>query len=271
MEARLMNSRSRGLRESTAYFHLVFMFVGLCVMAMGAYTINSSTSMTISLSLLLIGGIITVISFIGCFGAHLEHTGFLRTYSSATTIALIVQIALVGIIYCHRSQIDFYASSLWDFFNDNDTRFLVDFEQAFHCCGYGSIHDRAVPSTCGLSLDVDSGCKDTIVLLAGVWSEWLIGGLVVLLSLQLITLIIVLVLTVLMERDAKEEEMYLSLISRQNTNHSWFNGNGNGEGPSSGGSYFGRYPQSNWQRSSFHTPNNPPQRVPRYGTFTPTK
>ncbi|KAL0093155.1 hypothetical protein F4703DRAFT_1258080 [Phycomyces blakesleeanus] len=130
MDTRLMNSRSRGLRESTAYFHLAFMFAGLSVMAMGAYTINSSTSITVSLSLLLIGGIITVISFIGCFGAHLEHTGFLRTYSSATTIFLIIQIALVGIIYCHRSQIDYYASSLWDFFNDNDIRFLVDFEQA---------------------------------------------------------------------------------------------------------------------------------------------
>ncbi|KAL0093156.1 hypothetical protein F4703DRAFT_1258118 [Phycomyces blakesleeanus] len=72
---------------------------------------------------------------------------------------------------------------------------------------------------------------------------------------------------------SSEEEMYLSLISRQNTNHSWFNGNMNGEGPSSigivgssnggnggiggnGGSFFGRYPQSNWQRSNFYSPNN---------------
>jgi uncharacterized membrane protein YbaN (DUF454 family) len=49
-------------------------------------------SRTVSIFLLVIGVMITTIGFIGCFGAHLEHTSFLNTYSSITAIALILEL-----------------------------------------------------------------------------------------------------------------------------------------------------------------------------------
>lgn len=61
---------------------------------LGAYLVNSNISRTVSILLLVLGGMITTTSFIGCFGAHLEHTGFLNTYSSITAITLIVQLGI---------------------------------------------------------------------------------------------------------------------------------------------------------------------------------
>lgn len=96
-------------------------------MCKGAYLINSNISRTISILLLTIGILITTTSFIGCFGAHLEHTGFLNTYSSITAIALILElgdlfiflnpppsffpysfylfIVAMGLAYSHTSQV----------------------------------------------------------------------------------------------------------------------------------------------------------------------
>lgn len=66
----------------------------------GAYLINSNTSRTVSISLLILGVIITTTSFIGCFGAHLEHTSFLNTYSSITAIALILELGKCFFLSC---------------------------------------------------------------------------------------------------------------------------------------------------------------------------
>lgn len=60
-------------------------------MYVGAYLINSNTSRTVSILFLIVGVLITTAAFIGCFGAHIENTGFLNTYSSITAIALILE------------------------------------------------------------------------------------------------------------------------------------------------------------------------------------
>ncbi|KAI9353140.1 hypothetical protein BD770DRAFT_393102 [Pilaira anomala] len=105
MDDRIMYKRSQGLREYVASFHLTFMFIGLAVTSIGAYFINSNMSRTVSISLLILGVLITTTSFIGCFGAHLEHTGFLNTYSSITAIALILELVTMGLAYSHKSQV----------------------------------------------------------------------------------------------------------------------------------------------------------------------
>ncbi|KAI7863592.1 Tetraspanin family-domain-containing protein [Spinellus fusiger] len=272
MEPRLMNSRSRGLREPTTYFHTLLMFLGLSVITLGAYTINTSVSPTSSFALLLIGGIITLVSFIGCFGAHLEHTGFLRSYNSTAAILLILQIVCVALLYVRRTQADTYANAIWDFFTENDSQFLVDFETIFHCCGYGSVDDRAAPATCVQHLGFHSDCKSTLITLVSQWHEWIIAGALLLLALQFIALIGAVVLTAFIERDIREEEMYLSLISKQpSSSHIRFSGSviGNSshsEGSSSSGTYFGRHPHTPyWQKPDFHSPP-PQQRISRYGS-----
>ncbi|KAI8888705.1 hypothetical protein K501DRAFT_282597 [Backusella circina FSU 941] len=179
-----MYKRSKRLREFVTSFHLGFMFIGLFILSIGAYLINSNVSRTVSISLLVFGGLVTTTAFIGCFGATLEHTGFLNTSSSIIAITLIVQLILIGLTYVHQSQLDTYASSTWTFFKEKDPDFLLDIEQTLHCCGYASTTDRALPNSCSVKLNTSLACKDTIMTLVDQWHQWLLVLLMSLLVLE---------------------------------------------------------------------------------------
>lgn len=53
---------------------------------------NSSMSRTVSIILLILGVFTATTAFIGCFGAHIENTGFLNTFSSVTAITFILEL-----------------------------------------------------------------------------------------------------------------------------------------------------------------------------------
>ncbi|KAL7321775.1 hypothetical protein PS15m_001509 [Mucor circinelloides] len=259
MDDRVIYKRSQALREYVGSFLLCVMFIGLAITSIGAYLINSTTSKTISIALLVLGGIITLTSFIGCFGAQLENTGFLNTYSSITAIALIVELIAMGLAYTHQLQIDTYGSKSWDFFQQQDSKFLTELEHSLKCCGYGSIKDRAVPKTCAAALNVDIGCKQAVVSYAQQWHQYITIAIIFLLGVQLIALIVSVVLSFIIDRETREEETYMALLSSQNNNHhhSWLNHGESSYSPSNG--YFGRTTRSS-QRS-----------IPRYGSTPSTK
>lgn len=227
MDERIMYKRSRVLREYVASFHLSTMFIGLVFCSIGAYLINSNTSRTVSILFLIVGVLITTAAFIGCFGAHIENTGFLNTYSSITAIALILEFVTLGLLYSHKSELDYYASSIWTFFGDNDARFLLDLERSFKCCGYGWTGDRAVPSTCSVMLGVEVGCRESIVTHIQVYRHWITSFIIALFIIQFIALLVTIILSFIMDRETREEETYMTLLSSQNNLHhhpSWLNG-----------------------------------------------
>ncbi|KAG1084071.1 hypothetical protein G6F42_021945 [Rhizopus arrhizus] len=141
----------------------------------------------------------------------------------------------MGLAYTHQLQIDTYGSKSWDFFQQQDSKFLTELEHSLKCCGYESIKDRAIPKTCAAALNVDIGC------------------------VQLIALIVSVVLSFIIDRETREEETYMALLSSQNNNHhhSWLNHGESSYSPSNG--YFGRTTRSS-QRS-----------IPRYGSTPSTK
>ncbi|KAI9254478.1 Tetraspanin family-domain-containing protein [Phascolomyces articulosus] len=306
MEERFVSRRTRGLREAVAVFHLFLMVAGLAILSLvyyiGAYTINSTFSRTLSIALLAIGGAITIVSFIAYFGAHIEHAGFLKTYSSTTALVLILEIVLVALVYAHRKELDEYGSKAWDFFQENDTPLLRGIEDSLSCCGYNSSSDRLVPSdTCSkLGSDI-IGCKEAVITTFNVWRDWILAIILIIIGLELTALLTSVVLTVMVERDSEEEQAYMTLLSAQGNSHlGWFDhgntssggslasGSGsnnisnNGGGNGSGSPVFGRHPissySSNGSRSNFfYTPRppsyhqqSPHQRVPRYGSTIST-
>ncbi|KAI8142970.1 Tetraspanin family-domain-containing protein [Fennellomyces sp. T-0311] len=187
MEERFVSRRTRGLREAVAFFHLVAMVAGLAILSLGAYTINSSFSRTLSVALLAVGGVIAIISFIAYFGAHIEHAGFLKTYSSTTALLLILEIVLVALVYAHRKELDVYGSKAWDFFKANDVSLLGDIEDTLHCCGYNSPQDRIVNSdTCPKLLPDDSigGCKLAALASFNEWRDWVLAGALIIVGLE---------------------------------------------------------------------------------------
>jgi hypothetical protein len=67
-----------------------------------------------------LGGMMTMISFIGSFGVQLEHIGFLNTYNTITAILLLFEIGIrilalfylfifilviISIVYDYRSKV----------------------------------------------------------------------------------------------------------------------------------------------------------------------
>ncbi|KAI9492731.1 Tetraspanin family-domain-containing protein [Zychaea mexicana] len=299
MEERFVSRRTRGLREAVAVFHLIFMVAGLAILSLGAYTINSSLSRTLSIALLTIGGALTIVSFIAYFGAHIEHAGFLKTYSSTVALLLILEIVLVALVYAHRKELDDYGSWAWDFFQQNDGPLLSQIEDSLYCCGYDSPHDRLVPSsTCKEPLPDTSGCKSAFTASFIEWRDWILAAVLIIVGLELTALLTSVVLTVMVERDSEEEQAYMTLLSAQSNTHGWFDvsnsggslasgsgggggGHGNvGSGNGSSSPVFGRHPLSSYSSAGsrsgfFYTPRPPsyhqqPHRVPRYGSTLST-
>ncbi|KAI7883998.1 hypothetical protein K492DRAFT_174707 [Lichtheimia hyalospora FSU 10163] len=288
MDEGIVSRRTRGLREAITLFHLLVMIVGLGILSLGAYTFNSPFSRTLSLAMLGIGCFITIVSFIAYFGAHIEHAGFLKTYSSTIALVLVLEIILVGLVYAHRREADDYGSKAWDFFSAHDSRLLLDMEQSLHCCGYAGPTDRPVMKCPSLHHGQQlSGCKDAVVNAVYQWREGILAIMLVLLAVKLTALLTAVVLTVMVERDAEEEQEYMAVLSAQNNNHSWYDNSG---GPSNiatsaGGSsspVFGRqlppYSSSSNRTGFFYAPRPPsyqhqqhnPSRVPRYGSTLST-
>ncbi|RCH95361.1 hypothetical protein CU097_013481 [Rhizopus azygosporus] len=208
----------------------------------------------------------TITSFIGLFGAQLEHTGFLNTYNGLHAIILVFELVIISIAYNYRSQIlDPYASILWDFFIEHDPQFVMNTEQLLQCCGYQSITDRALPANCSLSLNTNIGCKYSIISLIKRWHQWIILILIFLLILQSTILVLSIVLDIIVERQIREEERYLTLLKQSNHNY-WLGHHSNHEGPSTNSGYFGRH------RASLHTQksNNSSTFIPKYGSTPST-
>ncbi|KAI8994593.1 Tetraspanin family-domain-containing protein [Pilobolus umbonatus] len=250
MDERFIYKRSQALREYVTSFHLTVMFLGLSTLSIGAYLINSTVSRKISVLLLVLGGITTIISFIGCFGSYLEHTGFINTYSSFTAIALIIEIVAMGLVYSHKSKLDEYGSTVWGFLHEKDPDFLLDIEQFSKCCGYASVSDRAIPISCPITLNTNIGCRDVVAMAIQDWQQWITIALICFLGLQFCMLLVSIILSFFIDKETRDEETYMALLSTQNNHHSWSGGES-----ISGSGYFGR------QRSNYT------QRViPKYGS-----
>ncbi|GAA5816086.1 hypothetical protein MFLAVUS_009608 [Mucor flavus] len=151
-------------------------------------------------------------------------------------MVFLAAVTLNTVIYGKKTlKLDYYGSLAWDFFQDNDSKFLYDLERSIKCCGYADVRDRAVPKTCSASLGVDTGCRESIVSV--VQDQWVTMGILCLLSIQLIALFVSVILSIIMDRETREEETYMALLSSQH-NNSWL---GNGESSYIGNSgYFGR-------------------------------
>ncbi|CEP12544.1 hypothetical protein [Parasitella parasitica] len=156
-------------------------------------------------------------------------------------------------------NLDNYGSKSWDFFQQQDSNFLLEVEKCIKCCGYESVQDRAVPKTCAAALNVNIGCKQAVASRIQQWHQYLTIAVIVLFAIQLVALLASVVLSCMIDRETREEETYMALLSSQNNNHhySWLNHGESSYHPSSG--YFVRNTRSS-QRS-----------IPRYGSTPSTK
>ncbi|XP_043523302.1 CD63 antigen-like isoform X2 [Frieseomelitta varia] len=160
-------------------FNFIFSVCGLGILTLGVIvhlrvtevTDHIETNLTFpSITLIVIGSIIFIISFFGCCGAIRESHCMIITFASFLLFILLVQIA-VGVyafvvVKNNDKQIDITRDyqKLFDSYNDNKE--VIDFVQSsLQCCGVTSPNDyngiRPIPpSCCGKKEDETCATQD---------------------------------------------------------------------------------------------------------------
>ena len=142
---------------------------GLILIAGGGYITSNSTidivglSGSIAAASIVIGVIISIVSFLGCFGAANEKGMLLKTYFALLVILVILEISVGIAAYGRRDTIPQLAGEAWATTakgNNNGT--LVQIESLLQCCGYASVTDYAVPENCAQTLGFTVPCKDKL-------------------------------------------------------------------------------------------------------------
>ncbi|RUS24504.1 NUC141 domain-containing protein [Jimgerdemannia flammicorona] len=129
----------------------------------GSYTFNSTGfSQSLSISLITLGGFITLVSFCGCWGSENEHLGLLRFYVVVLIGLVVLQIAIGVVAFKYRNDMDDFLDDAWDHAYHKDSKLIHNVEQYFQCCGFASSMDRAVPTHCSVEYGYVSSCRENL-------------------------------------------------------------------------------------------------------------
>ncbi|XP_043596255.1 CD63 antigen-like isoform X1 [Bombus pyrosoma] len=164
-------------------FNFIFAICGLAILTLGVIvhlqvsgiTDHIDTNLLFpSITLIVIGSIIFVISFFGCCGAIRESHCMTITFASFLLFILIVQVAVAVYVFVvvknNDDKVDItenYEKVFKNYGMNNDSTKMIDLVQSsLHCCGvYSSkdfiLHNRSIPpSCCGLTEEQTCSSKD---------------------------------------------------------------------------------------------------------------
>ncbi|TPX31476.1 hypothetical protein SmJEL517_g05180 [Synchytrium microbalum] len=120
---------------------------------------------SIATGAIVIGVFVTLVSFMGCFGAANERGILLKTYFGLLALLIIFQIAIGSAAYSKREDIPELVGEAWKDLYLNSNQTIQTIEAYFQCCGFHNTTDMAVPSTCQVSrfdLSNKTGCLDAV-------------------------------------------------------------------------------------------------------------
>jgi hypothetical protein len=143
---------------------------GLLLIGAGGYiTSNGAFDIiglggSIALASIIIGVIISFVSFLGCFGAANEKGMLLKTYFAMLVILIILEISVGIAAYGQRDSVDSLIQTSWrQAATTNQNATLTQVQNLFNCCGYASVDDYPVPLDCAQRFSRSISCKDKIV------------------------------------------------------------------------------------------------------------
>jgi hypothetical protein len=115
-----------------------------------------------------IGVLLLVVAFVGCWGALKENRKLLIAFFCMVLFFVIVQFGVGIAAYVMRDDLPAYADQTWNFFWINDRSVIDTAENQFKCCGFKEVSDRAVPptgkeATCANSWYQDRGSCSTAI------------------------------------------------------------------------------------------------------------
>jgi len=124
-------------------FNTLFLLAGLGILAGGAYVYVDGSkyniTITTSIGVMVAGGVIFLISFLGCFGAMWENKIMLYSYSVLLILLTCGQIAFIIIAYVDQPLLDQASTNGWDEAS-NTTKLFI--QENLDCCGFYNSTDR---------------------------------------------------------------------------------------------------------------------------------
>ncbi|KAI9091012.1 Tetraspanin family-domain-containing protein [Phlyctochytrium arcticum] len=152
------------------------MLAGIILIGGGAYltsTTGGSNSLlnlgsTVAIAAIIIGIIVTIVSFFGCFGAANEKGMLLKTYFALLIILVVLEISVGIAAYAKRNTVEQALGEAWESAHKNNaTMPILQLEITFGCCGFRNVTNYPVPSSpneCAtvLQLTEPIGCADAV-------------------------------------------------------------------------------------------------------------
>ena len=116
------------------------MMAGIILMAGGAYIVSNKVSDIVGLSggiaaaSIIIGILVTIISFLGCFGAANEKGILLKTYFIVLCVVIILEIAVGAAAYAQRDNIPYILENSWKSTYAADSGSIVKIQNSVSDC-----------------------------------------------------------------------------------------------------------------------------------------
>ncbi|KAJ3306695.1 hypothetical protein HDV03_004326 [Kappamyces sp. JEL0829] len=97
-----------------------------------------------------IGAIVSIISFLGCFGAANEKGLLLKTYFALLVVLIILEVSVGAAAYAKRNEIPAQLDDAWIYLAQDPVHnsTLLGIEKQFNCCGFSSTVNYAIPTNC---------------------------------------------------------------------------------------------------------------------------
>ncbi|KAJ3107533.1 Leukocyte surface antigen cd53 [Phlyctochytrium planicorne] len=163
------------VKNMLLFINFLSLLAGIILIGGGAYLQATSEkqgdlvnwSTTTAIAAIVIGCFVTVISFLGCFGAANEKGMLLKTYFALLCILVILELSVGIAAYVKRDAVEGLIESQWTKAATSNTTSLqtsiVTVEKYFQCCGYKSIDSYAVPANCAAVNGWPQPCYHSVV------------------------------------------------------------------------------------------------------------
>ncbi|KAI8822880.1 Tetraspanin family-domain-containing protein [Fimicolochytrium jonesii] len=163
------------IKNLLLFINFLSLLAGLILIGAGSYLLTSSGPVagdllnlgrTVASAGIAIGVIVTIVSFLGCFGAANEKGMLLKTYFALLILLVILEISVGIAAYTKRNEIDSGIEGAWTTaYATNSTgahSALVSVEMTFSCCGLRDVTDMAVPGNCEELFAYTRSCSEAV-------------------------------------------------------------------------------------------------------------
>lgn len=165
-------------------FNFIFLLTSIGILAIGGlgqYYLQKSghtvgqNYLSVPIGLIVIGGVIFILAFFGCYGATYESYAMLMIFVVLITILLVIEVVVGFMFYTNQERVlqitqmnlKKTMADYWKTSELNPAKYTWDFmQEKLECCGVKGPADwlvyRGLPESCGRPLYHRKGCFEAV-------------------------------------------------------------------------------------------------------------